>query len=118
MILPTMFAVCFSLLAVCIATGALIATSRTSAASHWKRLSVCSERIELLEGSHERLSAELKNMRAARNMSAMRERMRQVESDMQGKPADELDDDSKARLREQLNASLATGAVSALKPGV
>ena len=120
MTLPITITWFLSLLAVFLATGAIAATRRGSVVSLSKQLSTLSERVEASELVCERLAVDLKGIRLARNMAAYRERARLREADIEFNPTEPhaLDEDAKAKLRAELNAKLATGNASALKPGV
>jgi hypothetical protein len=118
MTLLTMTTWFLSLLAVFLATGAIAATRRGSVVSLSKQLSTLSERVAASEAVCEHLVHDLKGIRLARNMAAYRERTILRLADELKTSDQPLDEDAKAKLRAELNAKLASGNASALKPGV
>lgn len=127
MTLLTMTTLCLSLLAAFLAIGAIAATRRGSVVSLSKQLFMLSERVEASDLVCERLVADLKGMRLARNMAAYRERHREqsyadgvvapLHKEMSAE-GPEFSEQRKEQLRAELNTRLALGQASALKPGV
>lgn len=109
MTLITTFTLFLSLSAVSLATGAWLVMRRGSEASLLRRYEQLSIRLESIELLSEKLSRELRNDRASRNMAAGRAR---AAEEYQSSVPDETE---KARVRRELGAKLARGMMP-LKP--
>lgn len=110
MILITSVTLFLSLLAVSVAIGAWLATRRGSEASLLRRYGLLSARLESCETLIEKLSAEIRNVRAARYMAAGRAR---EQSELANGPLT-YSEEEKARIRKELGAKLARGELSTL----
>jgi len=112
-----MLALFLSLVAVLLASGAWIVMRRGSAASLSKQYSQLSDRIASCELIEEKLTADLRAMRMARNMAAHRQRQLDlVETRAEpGPPAQQDIETEKARIRQELNAGIARGVLSGNK---
>ncbi len=117
MILITTFTLFLSLLGAFIAIGAWRATRLGSVHALSQRFALLSTRLESIELLSEKLTHELRNERAARNMAAGRRARADADRGDDLVPKAPVSDEEKARVRRELGAQLARGAVSALRPG-